>query len=487
MALAADGVGLLFGYPLTNVVRQVVRPPGGPSGSPQALPSGWGTSSPPVVAAFDGGALLLADPAIASVGFRPPGAGAAIGTPQGLNLNSNLTKLAPLASGEALVGFGSTGIANQTVQVATRSAGAAGTVDAAHVASFGAGRMVGIVVDPDGGAVVVYIPNGTNALTQAVRAPGDQAFGSPTTITAPGLYDPQLATTPTGYAVLAWLGGPGGTTGYGTQITAALRAPGEAFGTPHVIATESAGEPIHVGVGIATTGDAIVGWTGGVAYSSCMPAADNDFGAFYATSHGGAWSGATPLAGGTWPDTSAFDGLAVSGDRVAVAYFTQTDHGARCTSPADNSRELFVQLGHADANGIQLGAAVSMADELQNEQGAYYAAGFSALAVNANGAALYAYYQYGPSGSVTAVRAFEDASASTTTIAATTTTVTTTSTTTTTLTRKACRTSCKRSKAACLRACVDVPKGKARAQCRKSCMRRGKHCGQASACQVPEA
>lgn len=494
MALTADGVGVLFGYPQSGRTQQLVRPPGGPAGSPQALPTGWGTlSSVPVVGAFDDGSLLLVDGVSASIAFRPAGAAATIGTPQSLSsANATVTKIAPLSSGAALIGFGSTGVSTQTIQVAARSAGAGGSVDLGNLAAFTAGRMVGIAVDPDGGAVVVYQPSGTNTLAQAVRAPGDQSFGSPITIPAPGLYAPQLATTPTGYAVLAWLGGPGGTTGYGTQITVALRAPGEAFAAPQVIANEPAGEPIYIGVGVATTGDAIIGWTGGVAYSSCIPAADNDFGAFYATSHGGTWSGATSLGGNAWPNNSGFDALAVRGDHVAVAYFTQTDNGARCETPADNSRESFVRLGTAGPNGITLDGSVSMVTELQTPQGAYYSAGFSALAVSANGAALYAFYQYGPSGPTTAVRAFEDASAASTTIASTsttgtTTTVTTTSTTTTTLTKKACRASCKRSRAACRRACVEVPKGKERAQCRKSCTRRGKQCGQASACQVPEA
>ena len=51
LRLGPDGVGLLFGFPdASGYARLVVRPRGGPSGSPQSLPAGFGyQGSAPVV------------------------------------------------------------------------------------------------------------------------------------------------------------------------------------------------------------------------------------------------------------------------------------------------------------------------------------------------------------------------------------------------------------------------------------------------------
>jgi hypothetical protein len=168
ISLATDGTGLLFGFP-TNAgdLRLGVRPLGGPLGSPQALPSGIGTGgNVPVVGQFSDGSALIADPASGRIAFRPAGAGATVGPAQVLGSGKSPAAIATVASGEALIGLAGGTSLGAAPGVAFRPAGASAQVDIAHEQTFGtnAGRLIGVVLDPGGGAAVVWIDNTNGAL-----------------------------------------------------------------------------------------------------------------------------------------------------------------------------------------------------------------------------------------------------------------------------------------------------------------------------------
>lgn len=408
LRLGPDGVGLLFGFPdASGYTRLVVRPPGGPSGSPQSLPAGMGYGgAAPVVGWFGDGSALIIDPQSGGVAFRSAGSAGSIRTPQNLGSPRAPVAIATAPSGEAIIGLQSGPTGSSQVGVAFRSPGPSGVVDIQNAQYFGFGQLTGVVLDPGGGAVVVWT-NGTT-LYQAVRDPGAASFSNPTIIPAPGLYRPQMAEDPSGYALLSWIGGPPGPNSYGTQVFADERAPGGAFGAPQMIGTTPTGDPTAALPGITSSGDAIVGWTAG-ALSTCSPNGnDSDFGAYIATSHSGSWGPQTALAGAAWPNNSAIDGVVSAGNHVAVAYYAQADHDAKCQPPVDDSSASFVETGSVGASGIVLGGPVNTVSELSTGHGQYYSAGFTAMSINASGGALYEYSQYTQTGNNIWLLAYED-------------------------------------------------------------------------------
>ena len=350
------------------------------------------------------GSALIVDPQSNGVAFRSAGAAGVIGAPQNLGSGRGPSAIATAPSGEAMIGLD--GGPSGQVGVAFRSAGPSGVVDIQNAQYFGPGQLTGVVLDPSGGAVVVW-RNGTT-LYQAVRDPGAASFGTPAIIPAPGLYRPLMAEDPSGYAVVSWVGGPPGPDSYGTQVFAAERAPGAAFGSPQQIGTTPTGDPTAAFPGVTSSGDAIVGWEAG-AFSNCSPNGnDSDFGAYVVTSHNGSWSAPTALAGATWPSDSAIDGVVSAGNHVAVAYYTQADHDTRCQLPIDDSTASFVQTGSVGPSGITLDGPVNTVSELSNGHGQYFSAGFTGMSVNTSGGVLYEYSQYTQGGNSFWLLPYED-------------------------------------------------------------------------------
>ena len=237
VSLAPDGTGFLFGF--GNAASwQSIRPLGGPAGAPQDLSPGFADSYPytPRAAYAPNGDALVLVPSDGIILFRPAGPGSVLGAPQTLGIGSP-EAAAVAANGDALVALdgGSSGPIGH-VFVAFRPAGAASLVDTAHAQDFGPGRVDGIALDPDGGAVVVF-ESGTGGTLQAVRPAGHASFDPPTIITNPLAIAetyPTMAVAPTGYAMLVW----GGTTSLNVlenRVMAAFRAPGAAFGAQHIV------------------------------------------------------------------------------------------------------------------------------------------------------------------------------------------------------------------------------------------------------------
>lgn len=402
--LAPDGLGLLIGFPTATAFRQVLRPVGGPEAAPQNFPPNMGVSGAlPIVSWFPDGSSLLADPPANRVAFRPAGAASAIGTPQDLSSGgpAGPAAIATLANGDAMIGLA--GGTNGPVGVAFRPAGASSLVDIAHAQKFGSGRLIGVALDPAGGAVVVFVNAGTpGVLEQAVRPPGSASFNNPVAITT-SPYRANMATDPSGYALLSWVGGPPGPTGYGTQIFATERSPGGAFGPPVVIGSNPSGDPQNAFPGITSNGDALVAWTAG--FGNC------DGGGFTSTSHNGGWGSATAVGGTAFPNISAIDGVTSAGNTVAVAYFTQADGDAMCSNQNIHySRTSFLRMGTSTTSGIQFDGDMQTVSEVPVGDGRYYSAGFHGMAVNPAGGVLYQYDKYSASGDVYYLLSREDRS-----------------------------------------------------------------------------
>jgi hypothetical protein len=398
--LAPDGLGLLVGFP-TTAYRYVLRPVGGPEGTPQSFPPNMGVSgAAPIVGWFPDGSSLVADPAANRVAFRPSGAAAAIGTPQDLG-SGGPSAIATVASGDAMIGLAAG--TNGPVKVAFRPAGANSLVDMANAQLVGTGQLIGVALDPAGGVVVVYVDTGTpSLLKQAVRQPGHTQFDNPVTI-ASNPYRANMATDPSGYASLSWVGGPPGTVGYGTQIFASERSPGGSFGTPVIVGSNPSGDPQSALSGITSNGDALVAWSAGL--GNC------DAGGFINTSHNGGWGAATAVGGTAFPNISSIDGVASAGNTVAVAFFTQADGDPSCSNMNIHySRTSFVRTGTSTPGGIVFDPDKQTVTEVPVGDGRYYSAGFQGMAVNPAGGVLYQYDRYSASGDAFSLLAREDRS-----------------------------------------------------------------------------
>ena len=281
--IGADGVGKLIGDPsqrFPSKFKLGLRPPGGPTGAFAALPGNLG--SPSLIGVHDpAGNLLLGDGT--QIAYRPAGLGSAVGPIQQLPGGSEISAMAVAPSGEALVGIGS-----NPARVAFRPAGPAAQVDVANAqtlpGSVASDRIVGMALDADGAAVVVYTSGGS--LVQITRAAGSASFSGPVAIPSP-LADPTkykvwMDSNPAGWGILTWSGKS--PTGGGSPDTAiaSIRSPGGAFGSPVVLGT--GGVNLSVTGAVDANGHAVAAW--------------DDKAAIYSA---GSWGSATVLGGGVNP------------------------------------------------------------------------------------------------------------------------------------------------------------------------------------------
>jgi hypothetical protein len=309
LSVGPDGVGLIFGFANSaGYTRVVGRPLGGPPGSRKVLPAliGYQAGIPLVVGWFPDGSSLIANPGTDSIAFRPPGALAKVGAAHNLGPGEGPTAITTGPSGVALIGLGG----NLGAGVATRSAGARGSVDMPHAQYFGPGTVLGVALDSNGAAVVAWIDTTSGVLEQAVRNAGATSFGTPTAIVS-GPYRVAIAVDSSGYAVISWAGGPPGPDSYPSQVFATERAPGGAFGAAQQIGDSPNGDPLTTIPAVTSNGDALVGWT---RISSATL-----FAAEIATSHSGAWSPQKTVAAAS----SQIDGVASAGTGLLLATDTR--------------------------------------------------------------------------------------------------------------------------------------------------------------------
>jgi len=148
--------------------------------------------------------------------------------------------------------------------------------------------------------------------------------------------------------------------------------------------------------GVTASGDAVVAWIQLNSESECVPARDQDAGAYYASGRDGAWSSPIPLGGTVYPDISGVDAVASAGDRVAIVFFARHNLEARCTA-ADETDELFIRTGVSGPSQLDLAAPVSIAQSFEVGAG-HQNPQLLSLAVNTAGGALVAFMEGNGSG-----------------------------------------------------------------------------------------
>ncbi len=349
--LAPDGTALIFGFPTDGrvfpVYRLLVRPPGGPQGSPQDLPPDFG-NGPPLFASFaPNGDGLIASTGKHAIAFRAAGAGSAVGAPQELGRSPAGIAFGP--AGNSLIGVNWD---DGHVHVVLRPAGAAGSPDLANAQDLGKGSLVGLALDPDGAAVVVFQDQSAKLLEQAVRPAGAPSFQTPTEISVPGLnaaeYRVRMAADPAGYAALGWEGSSDTSTT--TQFApdralASYRSPGGAFTAPVIVGSASApGYMRDVYPGVTSSGDGLVGWSKVTNVDGmCANTTDYlDIGAFVSLHRLGTWGSERSLFGsGGFPNRASVKDVASGGDTIAISLQSTLGGGDRC-SFGDNTSELAV-------------------------------------------------------------------------------------------------------------------------------------------------
>ena len=117
------------------------------------------------------------------------------------------------------------------------------------------GRSMQLAVAPDGQTVIVW-RSALGAVKAAFRDP-DSGWSEPQTVAPAPAGSPSLAIGPGGTAVAAWVSGR-----YGTNVTAAVRPPDGEFGDPEVIARDPGiGNYVPV-VAVGGGGRGVVAWEG---------------------------------------------------------------------------------------------------------------------------------------------------------------------------------------------------------------------------------
>ena len=352
--LTQNGTGLLFGDAAfdagtsTTRSRMRVRPPGGPFGEPSFPPANLspGTSGDPSLHFASNGHGLLVSAGGGNLRFHAADAGAAFAEAQtGLAVSD----LAMTTTGEALVGLKES--APSRSSVALRPAGPAALVDVNGRQSLGDGSdIIGMALDPDGGAVVVFTRAG--GLFQAVRAPNTASFAEPTEIVSPdGLtaqkYQATMAAGAAGHAVLAWIGSTAGH--QYSRMVAAHRAPGQGFGAPQVRDTATS-PPLEIGtprVALTASGHGVLAWSKGTEYWGCGGGAGDPAltGAFGAVVSPAGIGSAAALASGSFPNGGAPLSVVSGNGSTVVLALRPENHGSaanRC-SVADNVQTLLLR------------------------------------------------------------------------------------------------------------------------------------------------
>jgi hypothetical protein len=343
---APGGPGYVVGFPLSSPFRYraAPRPFGGTTGPPIPLPD---TSGENFIGdwQFDAaGNALIANTDKGTVTYRAANGtgGASQAMPPGLKPQ----RISVAPTGEAMVGLGATPFG--PVQVAFRAAGSTTQVDLAPgaVETFSAsGVLVGLLLQADGGAVVVWLEGDT--LRQAVRQAGAASFGAPSDIPDPRpdvrKFGVAFRGSSSGHAMVAWLGSTGGTAR--DQVVASVRAPGGSFPAASVVG--SGATIASVSAAMTASGAGIATWRQDAVAVAGQPVAVTG-----ATVHAGVWAPAAPIGPSAWPLVSIPANLPVSGTNDIAVGMIQIQDSGTPTTFSDDRRGLFVHHFRASPAGL---------------------------------------------------------------------------------------------------------------------------------------
>lgn len=352
--LPPGGPGLVVGFPATapSRLRLAPRPFAGPLGSPEEFPSGIGQHTLPIFGFDPSGDAVILDEEVQKVAWRSANGSSSV--PQKLegHLLARWPRMVSVApSGAALIGVNELRPGGSPVQLAFRSPGFGGTVDTANTVDLtNTGTLVGLQLQPDGGAIAVYVDEaGAGRLMQVVRRSGQAEFDPPTEIVPPpGTHNVSgvtFASDPSGWAMLA-ASGKSTEGGAVDQVLGDVRAPDGSFPTATVIATGAAvSSPAPA---VTAAGDGLVTWQDSGLGSPICPA----FGMRGVAQHLGTWSMAMAIGPGAWPDASVLAAATTaSGNDIAVPMLRIHREGSPCpTSP--QTRSLIVHHYRSGPAGL---------------------------------------------------------------------------------------------------------------------------------------
>jgi hypothetical protein len=291
------------------------RPNGGPLSAPQPFPTPLSNDSakPLIAGNANGDAIAFKGPRWTFRAAGSPSFGELAQLPNGYTIHD--IAMAPTGEAMALI---QVGLAE--VRVAFRPAGPSAQFDVENatillpVPGHTRTQPVGIAMDADGGAVVLYRSTNPDqaayALLQSVR-PAGGGFQEPTEIPGyPGFYG-SFDAADDGTAVLVHYKTY---TGY----KASVRAPGGSFGQTQTVVENDQGEVGGVAVAAVNGGRAVVAWNHGGKPVSCgAKGSAADYGWRASVFSGGGWGslGAGPA---TFPNSSSVLGVRAAGDKVAL-------------------------------------------------------------------------------------------------------------------------------------------------------------------------
>jgi len=342
-----DAAGnLLVDLDTTNKGRWAVRPAGGPLGAPQGFPQ------PSIIGDWPAPATMSLDAAgdaLAYAGafwtYRPAGAGTAWGPVTTATGNDRLIDVAMAPTGEALGVFKN----GATLKVAFRPAGAAAQFDLAGATVFTPSpgdtstTPVGLAIDPDGGADLLYRSEHTGSrIYLESRRPAGGAFQAPVQYDWPQAASFRFSRAADGTAAIS------GWTGYATAF-AAVRPPGGTFAARQTIETAPPGGELglYQPVVAVSGGRALTAVTHSEPSTMCAGGAGGTSGWTlhrYDPQLGWSTAGSGP---DTWPQISNVAGMAAAG--ATVAFVTEEDSGTGSRCDGTYQRALTLHAGTADA------------------------------------------------------------------------------------------------------------------------------------------
>jgi|GEM_PF-6945248 hypothetical protein len=353
--LAPGGPGFLVGFPAESPARLrfALRPLAGPVGLPMEFPAGVGQGELPAWGFDAAGDAVVVDAEAKMVYWRSAnGETGPVQIPGGalLGRSPRLVSVDPV-SGVALVGFNAT---KSAVQLAFRTAGPKGEVNTKSVVNLTTlGTLVGLRLQPDGGAVAVYWDEKAEpaVLMQVIRLAGEEKFEAPTEIKSsgdPAKHEVSFASDPSGWAMVGW-SGSSTKGGPFNQALATVRAPGGTFPVATVLATGMSVS--NVSPAVTSAGDGLAAWSD-TGFGACIYKEGVINGA---TEHLGTWSAPKALGPGAWPDisTPAYGSTAfAAGTDVSVPMTRIHREGTPCPAGATQTRALIVHHYRSGAAGL---------------------------------------------------------------------------------------------------------------------------------------
>jgi len=389
--VAPGGPGYAVGFVATQPTRLrfAQRPLDGTLGAPLEFPGLFGIASSTPSFTFDAsGNALMADEGAGTIAYRQAIDGATAG-PWSMGAGQHPARVSVAPTGEAMIGL--TSGAAGTIRIAFRPAGKDSVVNLSSGAVediSAAGSLIGLLLQADGGAIVVWQEGDT--LYQRVRQAGQPTFDPPTAIPSPVAdnrkFSVRFAGDPSGWAAISWLGSSGGNAR--DLAVASVRAPNSGFPAPAVVGT--GGTSVNVTPAVTSTGDGLVVWRNDITGGVC-PTDSATMGARY---HGGTWSPQESLgASGRTSIPADAGGVVGAGNDVAVDMIEIKDTGVACAY-GDDERSLKVHHFRSTGSGLSDQGMSELQPAQLGPQGQTVYPTMNDLAIESGGKML-AWYQSG--------------------------------------------------------------------------------------------